>query len=51
MSYKCYNNAIFKDEEIVVCSFDMAQNAYLTLKFKRNRIAHDYMNGLTNLPT
>lgn len=49
MSYKCYNNAIFKD--VVVCSFDMAQNAYLTLKFKRNRIAHDYMNGLTDLPT
>lgn len=35
-------------ERLQQCSFDMAQNAYLTLKFKRNRIAHDYMNGLTD---
>lgn len=35
-------------ERLQQCTFDIAQNAYLTLKFKRNRVAHDYVNGLTD---
>lgn len=35
-------------ERLQQCNFDKAQNAYLTLKLKRNRVAHDYMNGLTD---
>lgn len=35
-------------EKLDVCSFDMAENAYLALKLRRNRVAHDYINGLSD---
>lgn len=30
------------------CSFDDAEKAYLSLKLRRNRVAHDYINGLSD---
>ncbi len=30
------------------CSFDDAENAFLSLKLRRNRVAHDYINGMTD---
>lgn len=30
------------------CSFDDAERAYLSLKLRRNRVAHDYINGLSD---
>lgn len=30
------------------CSFNDAENAFLSLKLRRNRVAHDYINGLTD---
>lgn len=30
------------------CSFDDAERAFLSLKLRRNRVAHDYVNGLTD---
>lgn len=30
------------------CSFDDAEKAFLSLKLRRNRVAHDYINGLTD---
>lgn len=35
-------------DELQRCSFDDAENAYLSLKLKRNRVAHDYINGLSD---
>ena len=32
-------------ERLEQCTFDKAEQAYLTLKQKRNRVAHDYMHG------
>ena len=29
------------------CSFDNAENAFLSLKLCRNRVAQDYINGIT----
>lgn len=30
------------------CSFDDAERAFLSLKLRRNRLAHNYINGLTD---
>ncbi len=30
------------------CSFDDAEKAFLSLKLRRNRVAHDYIHGLTD---
>lgn len=30
------------------CSFDDSEKAFLSLKLRRNRVAHDYINGLTD---
>lgn len=30
------------------CSFDDAEEVFLSLKLRRNRVAHDYLNGLTD---
>ena len=30
------------------CSFKEAEKAFLSLKLRRNRVAHDYINGLTD---
>lgn len=30
------------------CTFENAERAYLTLKLKRNRVAHDYLHGLSD---
>lgn len=30
------------------CTFDDAENAFLSLKLRRNRVAHDYINGMTD---
>lgn len=30
------------------CSFEDAENAFLSLKLRRNRVAHDYINGLSD---
>ena len=30
------------------CSFDDAEKAFLSLKLRRNKLAHDYINGLTD---
>lgn len=30
------------------CTFDDAERAFLSLKLRRNRVAHDYINGLTD---
>lgn len=30
------------------CSFDDAEKAFLSLKLRRNRVAHDYINGMTD---
>lgn len=30
------------------CSFDDAEKAFLSLKLRRNRVAHDYLNGLSD---
>ena len=35
-------------EKLAVCSFDVAENAYLALKLRRNRVAHDYIYGLSD---
>lgn len=35
-------------KKLDVCSFDVAENAYLALKLRRNRVAHDYINGLSD---
>lgn len=45
-----YNYAKQADlkEKLNVCSFDVAEKAYLALKLRRNRVAHDYINGLSD---
>ena len=30
------------------CSFDDAEKSYLSLKLRRNRVAHDYIHGLSD---
>lgn len=35
-------------ENIEHCSFADAEQAYLRLKLRRNRVAHDYINGLSD---
>lgn len=35
-------------EEVEKCSFEDAEKSYLYLKLKRNRLAHDYINGLSD---
>lgn len=35
-------------DELERCSFEDAENAYLNLKLRRNRVAHDYINGLSD---
>lgn len=35
-------------DELERCSFDDAEKAYLNLKLRRNRVAHDYINGLSD---
>ena len=35
-------------EELEKCSFKDAERSYLNLKLKRNRLAHDYINGLSD---
>lgn len=35
-------------EELKKCSFTDAEISYLSLKLKRNRLAHDYINGLSD---
>lgn len=45
-----YNYAKQSDlkEKLNVCSFNVAERAYLSLKLRRNRVAHDYINGLSD---
>lgn len=45
-----YNYAKQDDlkEKLSVCSFDVVEKAYLALKLRRNRVAHDYINGLSD---
>ena len=31
-----------------ILSFDDAEKAFLSLKLRRNRVAHDYINGMTD---
>ena len=35
-------------ERLEQCTFDNAEQAYLTLKLKRNRVAHNYIYGLSD---
>lgn len=35
-------------ERLEQCTFDKAEQSYLTLKLKRNRVAHDYIHGLSD---
>lgn len=35
-------------ERLDLCNFDKAQDAFLSLKLRRNRVAHNYINGLTD---
>lgn len=35
-------------ERLSLCTFDNAEKAYLTLKMKRNRVAHNYVYGLSD---
>lgn len=35
-------------DRLDLCTFDIAEKAYLTIKLKRNRVAHDYLNGLSD---
>ena len=35
-------------DELGRCTFDDAEKAYLNLKLRRNRVAHDYINGLSD---
>lgn len=37
-------NGDIKDR-LVQCTFDMSEKAFLSLKIRRNRVAHDYING------
>ena len=30
------------------CNFSVAENAYLSLKLRRNRVAHDFINGMSD---
>ena len=39
--------AILKDE-LDLCTFASAETAYLSLKLRRNRVAHDYIHGLSD---
>lgn len=34
--------------QIAICSFENAEKAYLNMKLRRNRVAHDYLNGLSD---
>ena len=34
--------------ELDRCSFDDAESAFLNLKLRRNRVAHDYIHGLSD---
>lgn len=45
-----YNYAKQSDlkDKLDVCSFNVAERAYLSLKLRRNRVAHDYINGLSD---
>lgn len=31
-----------------VCTFSMAETAFLNIKYRRNKVAHDYINGLSD---
>lgn len=35
-------------EELERCTFEDAENAFLSIKLRRNRVAHDYINGLSD---
>ena len=35
-------------DELERCTFDDAESSYLNLKLRRNRVAHDYINGLSD---
>jgi len=35
-------------ERLTCCTFSTAEKAYLSLKSKRNRLAHDFINGLSD---
>lgn len=35
-------------ERLDLCTFDKAENAFLSLKLRRNRVAHNYLNGLAD---
>lgn len=35
-------------ERLDLCTFDQAEKAFLSLKLRRNRVAHNYLNGLTD---
>lgn len=35
-------------DQLKTCSFNKAEEAYLSLKLRRNRVAHDYINGLSD---
>lgn len=35
-------------ERLEQCSFEVAENAYLSIKLRRNRVAHNYLYGLSD---
>lgn len=35
-------------ERLERCSFEVAEKAYLSIKLRRNRVAHNYLNGLSD---
>ena len=35
-------------DRLTICTFNSAENAFLNLKLRRNQVAHDYINGLSD---
>lgn len=35
-------------DRLINCTFALAENAFLNLKLRRNKVAHDYINGLSD---
>jgi hypothetical protein len=43
-----YAKYIVLKDELDLCTFASAEMAYLSLKLRRNRVAHDYLHGLSD---
>lgn len=43
-----YVNALEKKDQLDLCNFGVSERAFLSLKFRRNRVAHDYINGISD---